>query len=81
MATDREHWLARRVAKLEGELYKQRALKVKERECPVCGDIVRTVGHGRPRLYCSESCRRVGKLRCNRRLVAAKREVERGQRD
>ena len=73
-ATERERWLAQRVEKLEAALSAQKAKKVKERECPVCGDIVRTVGQGRPRLYCSDSCRYQGKLASNRRY--AKREAE-----
>lgn len=80
-ASERERWLARRVEKLEWELRQQRALKEKARICPECFEVVITPGgrHGRPRLYCSDACRHKGKLRCNKRLVAAKREAERGR--
>ena len=59
MAT--REWLTKRVTELERELLKARALKVKKRECQVCGQVVKTEGYGRPRLYCSDDCRVKGK--------------------
>lgn len=76
-ATERERWLARRVETLEARLQAERAKLVRERDCPICGDVVRSEGQGRPRLYCSDSCRYEGKLRSNRKAHAKARAIER----